>query len=61
MRAWVWLLPCWIWRWYFHYMGKMLIDIGGKKRAAVRLDNEYILVRSPTKSWLEKRGIYGDE
>ena len=47
MRAWVWLLPCWVWKFFFADLPKTPLRLEGHPRQGVRLDREFILVYHP--------------
>ena len=47
MRAWVWLLPCWVWKFFFADLPKTSLRLEGCPRQGVRLDREVILVYHP--------------
>lgn len=47
MRAWVWLLPCWVWKFCFADLPKLSLRLDGHPRQGVRLGREFILVYHP--------------
>jgi hypothetical protein len=47
MRKWVWLLPCWIWKWMFHDLAKMNYYTKDGTYDCIRIDDEFVLVRHP--------------
>lgn len=59
LKKWTWLIPCWVWLWWFDRSGKGIVwvDNGDGKVEGydgVRIDNDFILVKMPTKRWKAK-------
>lgn len=47
MRSWTWLLPCWIWKYFFAQFPREEIQLNGHTRYLVRVDEEYAFVYDP--------------
>lgn len=46
-RAWVWLVPCWVWKYFFLQCSREAVRLNGRLRLLVRLDGEFALVYDP--------------
>lgn len=46
-RAWVWLVPCWVWKYFFLQCSREAVRLNGQPRFLVRLDGEFALVYDP--------------
>ncbi len=58
MRRWAWLLPCWIWKYFFAQFPRERVRLDGKTRFLIRLDKEFALVYDPQgKSMLPKLDV----
>ena len=44
MRNWAWLLPCWIWKYFFAQLPRERVLLDGRPRFLIRLDEEFALV-----------------
>lgn len=47
LRAWVWLIPCWVWKYFFLQCSREAVRLNGQPRFLVRLDGEFALVYDP--------------
>ena len=47
MRNWAWLLPCWVWKYFFAEFPRERVLLDGRPRFLVRLDEEFALVYDP--------------
>ena len=47
MKNWVWLLPCWVWKYFFAQFAKQRVLVDGRTRFLIRLDEEFALVYDP--------------
>jgi hypothetical protein len=47
MRNWAWLLPCWVWKYFFAQLPKQRVLLDGRTRFVIRLDEEFALVYDP--------------
>jgi hypothetical protein len=47
MKNWTWLLPCWVWKYFFAQFPKQKVRLDGRTRFLVRLDEEFALVYDP--------------
>lgn len=50
MRTWAWLLPCWIWKYFFAQLPREQIRLNGHTRYLVRVDDEYAVVYDPQRT-----------
>lgn len=46
-RAWVWLVPCWVWKYFVPQCSREAVRLDGQLRFLVRLDGEFALVYDP--------------
>ena len=47
MNNWAWLLPCWVWKYFFAQFPKQRVLVAGRTRFLIRLDEEFALVYDP--------------
>ena len=47
MRDWAWLLPCWVWKYFFEQFPRERVLVDGQTRFLIRLDEEFALVYHP--------------
>jgi hypothetical protein len=47
MRNWAWILPCWVWKYFFSHFPRQRVLLDGRTRFLVRLDEEFALVYDP--------------
>ena len=47
MKDWAWLLPCWVWKYFFAQFPKERVLVDGQTRSLVRLDEDFALVYHP--------------
>ena len=47
MRNWAWLLPCWVWKYFFAQLPRERVLLDGRTRFLIRLDEEFALVYDP--------------
>ena len=47
MKHWAWLLPCWVWKYFFAQFPRERVIVDGRTRFLVRLDEEFALVYDP--------------
>ena len=47
MKKWVWILPCWVWKYFFSDFPRQRVLLDGRTRFLVRLDEEFALVYDP--------------
>jgi hypothetical protein len=47
MRAWVWLLPGLVWKYFFAHFPRQQVRLEGNTRFLLRLDDEFVLVYDP--------------
>ena len=47
MKSWTWLLPCWIWKYFFAQLRREKVLLDGRTRFLIRLDEEFVLVYDP--------------
>jgi hypothetical protein len=47
MKNWAWLLPCWVWKYFFAQFPRERVRLDGRTRFLVRLDEEFALVYDP--------------
>lgn len=47
MKNWAWLLPCWVWKYFFAQFPKERVLVDGRIRFLIRLDEEFALVYDP--------------
>lgn len=47
MRPWTWMLPCWVWKYFFTQLPREKARLDGRTRFLVRLDEEFALVYDP--------------
>ena len=47
MKNWAWLLPCWVWKYFFAQFPKERVLLDGRTRFLIRLDEEFALVYDP--------------
>ncbi len=50
MRIWAWLLPCWVWKCFFAQFPRQTVQLDGRTRFLVRLDEEFALVYDPQRT-----------
>ena len=44
MKDWAWLLPCWVWKYFFAQFPRERVLVDGQTRFLIRLDEEFALV-----------------
>jgi hypothetical protein len=49
MKNWVWLFPCWIWKYFFAQLPRERVLLDGRTRFLIRLDEEFALVYDPAR------------
>ena len=49
MRNWAWLLPCWVWKYFFAQLPRERVLLDGRTRFLIRLDEEFALVYDPAR------------
>ena len=47
MKNWAWLLPCWVWKYFFAQLPRERVRLDGRPRFLIRLDEEFALVYDP--------------
>ena len=47
MKNLAWLLPCWVWKYFFAQLPRERVLLGGQTRFLIRLDEEFALVYDP--------------
>jgi len=47
MKNWTWLLPCWVWKYFFAQFPRERVLLDGRTRFLIRLDEEFALVYDP--------------
>lgn len=47
MRNWAWLVPCWVWKYFFTQLPRERVLLDGRHRFLIRLDEEFALVYDP--------------
>jgi len=47
MKNWAWILPCWVWKYFFSHFPRQRVLLDGRTRFLVRLDEEFALVYDP--------------
>ena len=47
MKNWAWLLPCWVWKYFFTQLPRERVLLNGRTRFLIRLDEEFALVYDP--------------
>lgn len=47
MRNWTWLVPCWVWKYFFAQLPRERALVDGRTRFLIRLDEEFALVYDP--------------
>ena len=47
MRHWTWVLPCWVWKYFFAQLPRERVLLDGRPRFLIRLDEEFALVYDP--------------
>jgi len=47
MKSWTWLLPCWVWKYFFAQLPREQVRLDGRTRFLIRLDEEFALVYDP--------------
>jgi hypothetical protein len=47
MKNWAWLLPCWVWKYFFAQLPRERVLLDGRTRFLIRLDEEFALVYDP--------------
>jgi hypothetical protein len=47
MKHWAWLLPCWVWKYFFAQFPSERVLLDGRTRFLIRLDEEFALVYDP--------------
>jgi hypothetical protein len=47
MRHWTWVLPCWVWKYFFAQLPRERVLVDGRHRFLIRLDEEFALVYDP--------------
>ncbi len=44
MKSWAWILPCWVWKYFFAQFPRERVLLDGRTLFLVRLDGEFALV-----------------
>jgi len=47
MKNWAWLLPCWVWKYFFAQLPRERVLLDGRTRFLIRVDEEFALVYDP--------------
>ncbi len=47
MKGWAWLLPCWVWKYFFAQFHRERVLVDGHRRFLIRLDEEFALLYHP--------------
>src|SRR5262249_835951 len=47
MRPWTWLLPCWVWKYFFAQLPREQARLDDRTRFLIRLDEEFALIYDP--------------
>ena len=47
MKNWAWLVPCWVWKYFFAQLPRERVLLDGRSRFLLRLDGEFALVYDP--------------
>ena len=47
MKHWAWLLPCWVWKYFFAQVPRERVLLDGQTRFLIRLAKEFALVYDP--------------
>jgi len=47
MKNLAWLLPCWVWKYFFAQLPRERVLLDGRTRFLIRLDEEFALVYDP--------------
>ena len=47
MKNWAWLLPCWVWKYFFAQFPRERVLVDGRTRFLIRLDEEFAVVYDP--------------
>src|SRR6185369_9336245 len=47
MKNWAWLLPCWVWKYFFAQFPRESVLLDGRTRFLIRWDEEFVLVYDP--------------
>ena len=47
MKDWAWLLPCWVWKYFFAQLPRERVLLDGRTRFLIRLDEDFVLVYDP--------------
>lgn len=47
MKIWAWLIPCWVWKYFFAQLPRQRVLLDGRSRFLIRLDEEFVLVYDP--------------
>ncbi len=47
MKHWAWLVPCWVWKYFFTQLPRERVLVDGQSRFLIRLDEEFALVYHP--------------
>lgn len=47
MRVWAWLLPCWVWKYFYAQFPRERVLLDGRTRFLIRLDEQFALVYDP--------------
>ena len=57
MRNWAWVLPCWVWKYFFAQFPREKVLLDGRPRLLIRLDEEFALVYDPQSGSLLPKSI----
>ena len=57
MKKWAWLLPCWVWKYFFRQFRSERVLLDGRIRFLVRLDEDFALVYDPQRAIRSKSGF----
>ena len=60
MRNWAWLLPCWVWKYFFAQFPRERVLVDGRPRFLIRLDEEFALVYDPQGQAMLPQSLSGE-
>ena len=60
MKNWAWLLPCWVWKYFFAQFPKQRVLVDGRTRFLIRLDEEFALVYDPQGQAMLPKSVSGE-
>jgi len=58
MKNWSWLLPCWVWKYFFEQLPRESVLLDGRMRFLIRLDEDFALIYDPHKQEPEAHYVH---